>query len=277
MTDSTPPVVLSVAGSDCSGGAGIQADLKAVAAQGGYAATVITAITVQNTRGVRRIAPLAPSLVREQLEAVLDDLPVKAIKTGMLATGAIVRELREALEGRPDLAVVVDPVVRASDGTALLDEPGVEELKTQLLPRATVATPNVHELSLLTGRHVADLDSAEEAARCLIETTGVPAVLVTGGHLERTPGVDLLVDESGSARFPGEFVHGAPAHGGGCAYAAAIACRLAGGDRLVDAVRGARSWIEGAVGHGLRIGGGNGPVDPFHLRTRAETGQAENH
>jgi hydroxymethylpyrimidine/phosphomethylpyrimidine kinase len=263
------PVVLSVAGSDPSGGAGIQADLAAIAANRGYGATAITAITVQNTRGVTRVDPLAAHILRDQLDAVLDDLDVGAVKSGMLATVGNVEVLATTLAERKGLPYVCDPVLVSTSGHPLLEAAGIELLKQRLLPRATVVTPNLHEASLLSGRPVEDLDGAERAARCLLDD-GVAAVLVTGGHFEEERGTDVLVTAAGAERIAAPTVDTPHTHGGGCVYSAAIATWLARGAGLVDAVQRAKAFVTQALQHAGTPGGGRGPVEPlFELRGAA--------
>jgi hydroxymethylpyrimidine/phosphomethylpyrimidine kinase len=254
------PTVLSVAGSDSSGGAGLQADLKAIEASGGYAATVVTAVTAQNTRGVVRSEPLGGSLVRDQLEAVFGDLHVRAVKSGMLGEAASVHELAAALRRHRAEHYVCDPVLRASSGHELLGTAAREAMVRELFPLAEVLTPNVEEAQRLTGVAVRSARDAEQAARKLLES-GCGAVLVKGGHLAEQPGLDLLVDASGCTEFRGEFVQATHDHGTGCILASAVATHLALGRGLHDAVRRAKALVVEAVRHGLGLGGGRGPAD----------------
>jgi hydroxymethylpyrimidine/phosphomethylpyrimidine kinase len=269
------PVVLSVAGSDPSGGAGIQADLGAIAANGGFAATAITALTVQNTRGVLRCEPVEPGLLAAQIDAVLDDLDVAAVKSGMLATAAAVDVLADRLEQRSGLPYVCDPVLLSTSGHPLLDAPGVERLRERLLPRATLVTPNADEAGRIAGHAVRSPDDAERAGRRWLEL-GARAVLVTGGHLETSAGTDVLVDGSGVQRFEHALVATSTTHGSGCVLASAIATRLALGCTLSEAVREAKAFVTAAMRHGLPLGAGPGPVDPLHeLRGAAALGTAK--
>lgn len=254
------PVALTVAGSDSGGGAGIQADLKVFFALGCHGAAAITALTAQNTRGVRGVHPVPPGFVVEQIDTVADDLAPAAAKTGMLASRPIVEAVAEALE-RVAIPVVVDPVFVSANRDRLLEEDAVDALRKLLFPLAAVVTPNLYEASALTGREIQDRGGMEDAARALFDL-GPRAVLVKGGHLPSGDAVDVLYDG-------GEPVHlGAPrydtddTHGTGCALSAAIAARLARGDALEVAVRFAKTYVAGAIRHGLRLGGGFGPVNP---------------
>ena len=272
------PIVLSIAGSDPTGGAGIQADLKAIEASGGYAATAITAITVQNTQGVRRSQPLEPDLVREQMQAVFEDLDVAAVKTGMLGTAPTVAIVAQMLAAHASRAYVLDPVVASSNGFALLDEASIETLKRRLVPLATLLTPNVEDVRALTGLEIRDLDDAERAGRLLLDL-GCEAVLVKGGHLEGQAATDLLVRPSGSRTFSAPRVVSAHTHGTGCVYASAIATRLAQGLALEEAIRRAKTLVTDSLSHALALGHGSGPTDPLfglHERPVDVTGEAPN-
>jgi hydroxymethylpyrimidine/phosphomethylpyrimidine kinase len=254
------PIVLAIAGSDSSAGAGIQADLKAIEANGAYAATVLTAITAQNTRGVRRADVLDPALVVAQMEAVLDDLPVAALKTGMLGTAAVVDAVAAVIERRVSAPLVCDPVMLSKTGHSLLEPAARERLVERLLPLATVITPNVHELATLAGRAVDGLDDAVSAAQQLV-ARGVPAVLATGGHLPGAQGTDLLVRADGVVRLDGMWIDTPHTHGTGCTLASALAARLARGDPLERAARAAKRFVERALAAALPLGQGIGPPD----------------
>ena len=230
------PTILTIAGSDSSGGAGIQADLKAISACGGYAASVLTAVTAQNTCGVQAAEDLPLGIIRSQLEAVFGDLDVAAVKTGMLSSAAIVEVVAAELAARRPAAVVVDPVMISKTGFALLADEAVDAVTSLLLPRATVVTPNVHEAQRLAGFDVRTAEDAERAGHAIREL-GAAAVLVKGGHLEGAPGLDVLVTESGAERFAGDWVETKHTHGIGCTYSAAIATHLALGRRLGEAIR----------------------------------------
>ncbi len=256
------PVVLSIAGSDSSGGAGVQADLKAIEANGGYAATVITAVTAQNTRGIRRVDRLPAESIEAQIEAVLDDLDVAAVKIGMLGDAEAVAAVARGV-GRQSGPIVCDPVMRSSTGAPLIDAAGIEALRGELLPRVTLVTPNRYEAEALAGMRIGNLAEAEVAAGKIREL-GARAVLITGGHLRETPATDLLVDEHGTRSFAGDPIDTPHTHGTGCVYSAAIATRLARGAGLVQAIELAKRFLGETLRHGLLVGHGSGPVDPLY-------------
>lgn len=256
------PKALTIAGSDSSGGAGIQADLKTFSALGVYGATALTAITAQNTREVRRVYELPPGLVRAQIEAVIEDLGVDAAKTGMLYSSSIIEVVAEAVE-RYGFPLIVDPVVKAKSGVSLLKTEALESLKRRLLPRAVLVTPNREEAEILSGMKISNLAEAEEAARRISAETGVKAVLVKGGHLEGLESVDILYFEGGLKRFRGERVESPALHGSGCSFSAAITAWMARGSPLPEAVSRAKEFIALAIRFGLKLGGGVGPVNPL--------------
>jgi hydroxymethylpyrimidine/phosphomethylpyrimidine kinase len=270
------PIILSIAGSDSSGGAGIQADLKAIAARGGYGASVITAVTAQNTRGVTAAAEVGLDLIGAQLEAVFDDLDVAAVKTGMLASPAVIETVTAALRRHRPPHLVVDPVMISKTGFALLQPEAVGALREGLLPLATLVTPNVHEARVLTGLTVATPADAEAAGRRLVEA-GATAVLVKGGHLRERPATDVLVTREGTRVFPGEHVAARHTHGTGCTYAAAIATELAHGRDLVTAIERAKAYLTEAIRGGLAIGQGVGPTDHFFFLRKAAVGRGGDH
>ena len=249
------PTTLTIAGSDSVAGAGIQADLKTFAAFGVYGVSAVTAITAQNTTGVTDVFPLPAQLVRAQIDAVFQDVIIAAVKTGMLATGDIVRTVAETIVGLP---LVVDPVMAASTGRTLLEPEAVSILKTQLLPRATIVTPNVAEAATLSGMHIGSLDDAREAAKRIVEL-GPSAVLIKGGHLAGSNATDLLLCAGTFAEFSSPRARFGNLHGTGCTLASAIAARLALGDEVPAAVQRAKRYITGAIersfeaGHGGRI------------------------
>lgn len=253
-------VVLTVAGSDPSGGAGVQADLKTATALGVYGASVLTGLTAQNTRGVQEVHPLPASFVASQLASVTGDLGVHAVKTGMLGDASVVAAVAAGL---PPCPLVVDPVMVATSGDRLVPEEAVEAIRTLLVPRATVVTPNVPEAVLLTGT-----DDLAEAGRRLV-ALGARFALVKGGHVEGTPGdpgdtvTDLLVSATGVVELSAPRVATPHTHGTGCTLSAAIASRLAMGDDVPTAVDAAREYLRGALlsGAGRRVGAGHGPVD----------------
>lgn len=252
--------VLIVAGSDSGGGAGIQADIKAVTMLGGYAATAIAAITVQNTLGVSGVFPVPPAVTAAQMRAVLDDIGADVIKTGMLgdaATIEAVAEVIESLSARPLL--VVDPVMAAKGGARLLDEGAMSALVERLLPLATLVTPNTPELEALTGSVIQDEIDGLEAGRTLL-SQGCRAVLVKGGHLEGDEVVDWLVARDGEHRFASPRVETRHTHGTGCTLASAVACGLAQGLELRAAVERARDYVQGAIRAAPGFGQGHGPL-----------------
>jgi hydroxymethylpyrimidine kinase/phosphomethylpyrimidine kinase/thiamine-phosphate diphosphorylase len=261
------PIVLTIAGSDCSGGAGIQADLKAIESNGGYGATVLTAVTAQSTRGVRRVAPLAPDLVGDQLDAVFSDLNVAAVKSGMLVDGRIVAEVASALRRHRPRHYVCDPVLRSTSGHSLLESDALERLKRELLPLASLVTPNVPEAELLTGLTINSVADAERAAGRLLEF-GPDAVLVTGGHLAAGRATDVLATRDGCTSFPGEVIAARQSHGSGCSHAAAIATALARGLPLVEAISAGKRFVTEAIRHGLNVGRGSAVTDPFYFLHR---------
>jgi hydroxymethylpyrimidine kinase/phosphomethylpyrimidine kinase/thiamine-phosphate diphosphorylase len=261
------PTVLAVAGSDSSGGAGIQADLKAIAACGGYGASVITALTAQNTTGVRAAEPVSAAMVRAQLDAVLDDLDVRAVKTGMLATAELVVTVADALAARPPASLVCDPVMVAKSGHSLLAPDAVAAVRGRMLPLATLLTPNTQEAEALAGRPVRTVQEAAEAGRAL-RALGAAAVLVKGGHLSTPRAEDVLVTAEGVRVYQAERLDARHTHGTGCTYAAAIATFLAFGHPLPEAVGRAKRFLTEAIRHGLAVGRGIGPTDPFWDRGR---------
>jgi hydroxymethylpyrimidine/phosphomethylpyrimidine kinase len=260
----TRPVktALTIAGSDSGGGAGIQADLKTFAAHGVFGTSAITAITAQNTVGVTAVHPLPADLVIAQIEAVASDIHVAATKIGMLATAAIVEAVAATIAELQLPLVVVDPVMIAKGGATLLDEDAVAALRQELLPRALVVTPNIPEAEALSGRTIASLDEAKDAARRIHEF-GLSAVVIKGGHGAGSELVDLLFDGRNFHEFRIERIDTRNTHGTGCTFASAVAARLALGDPLVDAVRSAQAYVVGAIRHGLPIGHGHGPLDHF--------------
>lgn len=249
---------LTIAGSDPSGGAGIQADLKTFALSGVYGSAAITALTVQNTEGVRRTIPLPPRDVREQIEVVLEDIGADAAKTGMLGDAATVRAVVQALRSRPVAWLVVDPVVAAGSGDALLDASGLDALRDELLPMADLLTPNRREAEILSGIAIADLEDARRAAQRLCEM-GARAVLVKGGHVPGPEAVDVLAIGNEVQHLAAPRVAIERTHGTGCVLSAAITARLALGDELEAAVRTAKRLITQALEAAVRVGRGGTP------------------
>ncbi len=261
--------VLTIAGSDSSGGAGIQADLKAIAAQGAYGASVITALTAQNTRGVQSAVEVAPGMIRAQLQAVFEDLDVAAVKTGMLGGRGTVELVAAEIERRRPEHFVCDPVMRSKNGSPLLADDAVGALADRLLPLAELVTPNVHEARALSGVAVRTVAEAREAGRKIL-ARGSRAVLVKGGHLEEAPGTDILVSRDGERIFEGGALPARHTHGTGCTLSAAIAAHLAAGRPLDEAVTRAKEFVTEAIRAGLEVGSGIGPTNPFFFLADAE-------
>jgi hydroxymethylpyrimidine/phosphomethylpyrimidine kinase len=253
-----PPAVLTVAGSDSGGGAGIAADLKTMLALGVHGMSVICAVTAQNSTGVQGYWELPAEAVRAQLESVLSDIEVRAVKTGMLASARTVDAVADALSAVA-APVVVDPVAASSHGQSLLAPGALAAIRNRLLPLATVVTPNLDEAELLTGVRAADEAGLLAAARAVL-ALGPRWVLVTGGHLPGDP-VDLLYDGRDVHRFSSRRLPGRHTHGTGCTLASAIASLLALGADVPAAVAGAREYVTGAISGGFPLGAGPGPVD----------------
>ena len=264
------PAVLSIAGSDSGGGAGIQADLKAFARCGVHGMTAITALTAQNTTGVSAVHTIPRAMIVEQVRQVAQDIGVDAVKIGMLGTAETVAAVREALGLlEPGTPVVIDPVMVAESGAVLLDDAARAALIEQLLPRATVITPNLPEARVLAGSQ----DDAEALARAL-HRLGPKAVVVTGGHRDEV--VDVFFDGDTLERLSGPRYPDGAAHGSGCTHSSALAAQLALGHTPIEAARAARTIASEAVRDGLReLGAGPGPVDVFGLRQRAGLGAPE--
>lgn len=255
-------VALTIAGSDSGGGAGIQADLKTFAAHGVHGTSAVTAVTAQNSVAVVDYVALEPAMVVAQIEAVAADMPVAAVKTGMLANRAIVEAVASAMERLSLPNLVVDPVMVAKGGDRLLDPAAERAYVEALLPRALLVTPNLMEAGALLGRAITDLAQMREAARELV-ARGPRAALVKGGHL---PGdaVDVLCDAEGLLELPAPRIDTKNTHGTGCTYSAAIAARLALGATLREAVRGAKAYVTEAIRRSYSVGRGHGPLDHLH-------------
>jgi hydroxymethylpyrimidine/phosphomethylpyrimidine kinase len=267
MADKPVPAVLSIAGSDSGGGAGIQADLKAFARCGVHGMTAITALTAQNTVGVEAIETIPPAMIIAQVRAVAEDIGIDAVKIGMLGNAATVEAVTEALETYVGDAVpvVLDPVMVAESGARLLDDDACDTLVEKLLPLVTIATPNIPEARVLSG--LGEDASQEDLARA-VQTLGPDAVVVTGGHSAAL--VDLFFDGDEPVEIPGERHPGEAAHGSGCTHSSAIAAFLARGAEPLQAAAAARQLASLAVGAGLdSLGKGAGPVDVFDLAARA--------
>ncbi|MFZ1053752.1 MAG: bifunctional hydroxymethylpyrimidine kinase/phosphomethylpyrimidine kinase [Candidatus Sulfotelmatobacter sp.] len=261
----TPQVVLTIAGFDPSSGAGVTADIKTIAAHGCYGVACITAMTVQSTAGVRRVEAVDPGLITETLNELAADIPIAAVHIGMLGTAKVVRAVAEFLaqrQGKSKLPnIVLDPILRSSSGAELLDAPGTKLLIERLIPLATVLTPNVDEAAVLTGLKVTNLDEMRTAAARLHEM-GSPAVVITGGHLDKA--IDLLsfTTKHGVEQevFKAERQRSNSTHGTGCAFATAMACHLALDRGLAEAALLAKTYVTAAIAAGHPLGRGTGPV-----------------
>lgn len=253
---------LTIAGSDCSGGAGIQADLKTFCAMGCYGISVITALTAQNTQGVQSVESVPVKFIREQLQSIFDDIRVDAVKIGMLHRPEVVRVIATTLrERRPD-NVVLDPVMVAKSGDKLLTAEAVAAVKEELLPLVTVVTPNLPEIAtLLDAREPSTVNEMRSAGRALLEL-GTPAVLVKGGHLAGEDAIDILLDASSDREYRSKRIETKNSHGTGCTLSSAIAAYLAKGLALEDAVGEAKRYLTGALREGAlyELGRGKGPV-----------------
>ncbi|HVE63205.1 MAG TPA: bifunctional hydroxymethylpyrimidine kinase/phosphomethylpyrimidine kinase [Mycobacteriales bacterium] len=255
---STPVRLLCIAGSDSGGGAGIQADLKTSLALSAHGMTAVTAVTAQNSRGVHGVWPVPADGVRAQMRAVLDDIGVDAIKVGMLANAEIVEAVADEL-ATVAVPIVVDPVCASKHGDALLVADAVEALRTRLVPMATVVTPNLAEVALLTGFEVATADDLTDAARA-VHALRPTWTLVKGGHLSGDA-VDLLWDGATATTYVAARLDNRHTHGTGCTLSSAIAVFLGGGDSVPDAVQQAKGYVTSAIAAGFALGAGIGPVD----------------
>jgi hydroxymethylpyrimidine/phosphomethylpyrimidine kinase len=259
---SEPITALTIAGSDSSGGAGIQADLKTFAALGVYGTSAITAITAQNTVGVMEMLALSADLVTAQIEAVAGDITLHATKTGMLATAAIVEAVAAAIKELELPLVVVDPVMISKSGARLLDDDGIQMLRAELLPRCAVVTPNLPEAEALSGRRIESIEHARAAAHD-IHQLGGSAVVITGGHAAGDEIVDLLFDGGMFTELHISRIDTRNTHGTGCTFASAVAAHLALGHSVVDAVVAAQGYVLGAIEHAPPLGRGHGPLNHF--------------
>lgn len=258
--NTTPPRVLAIAGSDSSGGAGIQADIKTIAMLGGYAMTAVTAVTAQNSLGVQGIAPIGGDMVREQIASCLSDIGVDAIKIGMLHDVEIIDAVTESLNAIPG-PIVLDPVMIATSGAALIAEDAVSAMKARLFPLATLVTPNLPELEHLAGRTLGNTDEVTAAASSLADQFGCH-VLAKGGHTQDARIIDILVgpNDARAAAFDDSRIETQHTHGTGCTLSAAIATLLGHGQPLEHAVRVARQFVRRAIIAAPGFGRGNGPL-----------------
>ncbi|SMC34422.1 hydroxymethylpyrimidine kinase /phosphomethylpyrimidine kinase [Fulvimarina manganoxydans] len=261
------PNVLSIAGSDPSGGAGIQADLKSMSANGAYAMAAITALTAQNTQGVSGVESVAPAFIAAQIDAIFDDIRVDAVKIGMLGTAEIARIVARAIERHAPAIVVLDPVMIAKGGNPLITDETVEVIRTDLVPLSTMITPNIPEAAvLLTEAPIRESRRMEAAATRLL-ALGCRSALLKGGHLEDGEGSpDVLARPDGTHRFEGTRIATKNTHGTGCSLSSALAVQLALGFDAVEAVSRAKAYVSGAIAAAdqLEVGSGHGPTHHFH-------------
>jgi hydroxymethylpyrimidine/phosphomethylpyrimidine kinase len=257
------PIALTIAGSDSGGGAGIQADLKTFSALGVYGASVITAVTAQDTQRVYDFVELPPEFVAAQIDAVLGDIGADAVKTGMLSSVPIIEAVAERVKHWQIEKLVVDPVMVAKGGDKLLRDDAVEALKSLLLPRALVVTPNIPEAEVIAGRPLETWDAIREAAR-EIHSLGVANVVIKGGHRDEDTATDLLFDGKGFREYSTGRVDTRNTHGTGCTFASAIAATLAKGDSVQNAVAAAKAYVTKALQNSYALGHGHGPVHHFY-------------
>jgi hydroxymethylpyrimidine/phosphomethylpyrimidine kinase len=262
----TIPIALTIAGSDSSGGAGIQADLKSFAALGVYGASVITALTAQNTRGVSGIHQVPADFVAAQMDAVFADLEVRAVKIGMVAELAVIDAIAAGLTKWSPKHIVLDPVMVATSGDRLLAAEAVEGLRTKLIPRASLITPNLPEAAALLNEPVAASEAAIESQGQRLLAMGCPAVLIKGGHGQGAESIDYLVRDSGVIALAAPRIATRNTHGTGCSLSSAIAAGLAKGEDMETAVRNAKAWVSAAIAAAdrLGVGHGHGPIHHFH-------------
>ncbi|AWZ01722.1 hydroxymethylpyrimidine/phosphomethylpyrimidine kinase [Rhodobiaceae bacterium] len=270
-TAPVPPLgrVLIVAGSDSGGGAGIQADIKTVTMFGAYAATAVSAITVQNTQGVSDVLPLEPDIIVRQMQVVLDDIGADVVKTGMLHSTEVIEAVAEELDARSGLKLVVDPVMVATSGDPLLRDDAMIALRNLLVPAATILTPNMPEAARLTGQSVETLDDQKRAADALMGL-GPSAVLVKGGHGEGTDVHDVLVTEDSIEVMSSPRIDTLHTHGTGCTLASAIAALLSQGAPMREAVSIARDYVHEAIATAPGLGKGHGPLNHMHPFQQSE-------
>lgn len=262
----TTPVALTIAGSDSSGGAGIQADLKTFAALGVYGASAITALTAQNTRAVTAIHAVPADFVRAQIDAVFSDLDVGAVKIGMVGQLAAIEAIAEALQHWSPRHVVLDPVMVATTGKRLLAPDAIDGLRTKLIPLASLITPNLPEAAALLNEPLAEGEAAIEAQGKRLLAFGCPAVLIKGGHGQGNESIDTLVRAGGTLALPAPRIATENTHGSGCSLSSAIAAELAKGAALETAVRNAKAFVSAAIAAAdhFTVGHGHGPIHHFH-------------
>ena len=259
-------IALTIAGSDSSGGAGIQADIKTFSALGVYGASVITALTAQNTRGVDEVMAVPPEFVLAQMRAVASDLKVGGIKIGMLATRDVIEAVTEGLDAFPSVPVVLDPVMVATSGDPLLDVEAIDQLRSKLVPRADIITPNLREAAVLLGEPDESRERWMEGRAERLHALGCDAVLLTGGESDAETALDIFVDDDGVQRIEAPRVETNNTHGTGCTLSSAIAAELAKGASLDRAVKMAKLYVTAAImaADEIAVGEGAGPVHHFH-------------
>jgi hydroxymethylpyrimidine/phosphomethylpyrimidine kinase len=260
------PIALTIAGSDSSGGAGIQADLKTFAALGVYGASVITALTAQNTMGVSGIHLVPPDFVTAQIDAVFSDLDIKAVKIGMVAHRATVEAIAAALQRWSPAHIVLDPVMVATSGDRLLEPEAAQALRARLVPMAAILTPNLPEAAALLDEPIASSEAEIEGQGRRLLALGCPAVLIKGGHAGGGESIDYLTRADSTLKLSAPRIATQNTHGTGCSLSSAIAAGLAKGEDLVTAVRNAKSWVSDAIAAADRfsVGHGHGPIHHFH-------------
>lgn len=258
------PIALTIAGSDSGGGAGIQADIKTFSSLGCYAASVITAVTAQDTKRVYDFVEMTPEFVAKQIDAVMNDIGAEAVKTGMLASAPIIETVAERLKHHGVTNLVVDPVMVAKGGDKLLHDSAVKALKDRLLPLALVVTPNIPEAEVIVGRKLTNWEEIKDAAREIHEM-GAANVVIKGGHYEgELTATDILYDGKGYRDFAVGWVQTTSTHGTGCTFASAIAALLAKGENVPTAIAGAKAFVTKALQEAYPIGSGHGPVHHFY-------------
>lgn len=258
----SPPVVLTIAGFDPSSGAGITADIKTIAAHGCYGVSCLTALTVQSTTGVRMVQPMDPLLLRESLDALNEDVEISAVHIGMLGSGTIAKVVANFLAGLRLPHVVLDPILKSSSGADLIDAEGVKVLKEKLLPLAEIITPNLEEAAALSGLPVGNVDEMRAVAEKL-HSLGAHAVVITGGHLQEATDLLSIARTGGTKQkaFTSERLNSNSTHGTGCAFATAIACNLALGRNVSEAVALAKDYVHNAIANAYPLGKGIGPLN----------------
>lgn len=257
------PTALTIAGSDCSGGAGIQADIKTFSAHGVFGMSAITAVVAENTCRVAAIEEISPDMIRRQIEAVLEDLPVGAIKLGMLPSAASMEAVSQALHGREGMPVVADPVMAATNGGDLMQTGALDTFLRRILPLCLLLTPNLPEAETILGKPIRTPEECQQAARA-IQAMGVPWVLLKGGHLDGETADDLLFNGETFFSFPQKRIPTQNTHGTGCTLSAAIAANLALGKPIPQAVEEAKAYVTHAIAAGLELGHGHGPIHHFY-------------